>query len=249
MTQNLSKLAIQCFDHLAPFYDQKTANRKKYNIAIDNQIIKYLSKQDEPKILDVGCGTGSRAQKLKEKIKGSQFFCVDASTKMIEIAKTKKLDIVLKANMVKLPFGDSYFNDILCLFNTFGYLPNYENRKRALSEFYRVLSKDGLLFVDVMNVWRFGEGREFKRSFRSVLWGWFASVIHPALNVNDKLYTLEIDNQQVKGFVHGFTSREMRNLMSEAGFKIDKFMVIGYNSGEVKKWFWQGQFFYVCKKQ
>ncbi|OGD93605.1 hypothetical protein A2697_03410 [Candidatus Curtissbacteria bacterium RIFCSPHIGHO2_01_FULL_41_44] len=248
MTQDLSRLAIQCFDRLAPFYDRKTANRKKYNTAIDNQIIKYLLKQDKPKVLDVGCGTGSRAQKLKGKIKGSRFFGVDASTKMVEIAKTKKLDSVLKTNMVKLPFEDSYFDDIICLFNSFGYLSDYQDRKKTLSEFYRVLSKGGLLFIDVMNAWHLGEEKEFKRSLLTVFWEWLFAVINPRLSAGDKIFSIDVGAFQISGFVHGFTDHEMRDLLKGAGFSIHKFLIIGYNSGEIKKKPRQGQFFYVAKK-
>lgn len=236
------------FNAIASDYDNKSLNRKKYNTAVDKLIIKYLRRQIKPLVLDAGCGTGSRTENLKSKISGSKFYCADSSLEMIKIAKKKKLDFVTQAEMEKLPFKTDYFDDVLCIFNSFGYLSSYKKRLATLKEFSRVLKPSGLLFIDVMNAWHLGEGREFKRSIRALIWDWLASLIHPALTVGDKLYTLEIGNRRVRSFVHGFTNKEMRNLMIKAGFRIDKFMVIGYNSGEPKSQFWQGQYFYVCKK-
>jgi ubiquinone/menaquinone biosynthesis C-methylase UbiE len=245
---NFEKGVILHFDKLAPLYDLKSSDRKNYNTAVDREIVKIFSSSKNLRVLDVGCGTGSRSERLKKKIIGSKFFCLDVSSKMVAIAKGKNLDYVTWGKMTRLPFKDDYFDALLCLFNTFGYLSSQKAREKALSEFWRVLKKNGLLFIDLMNFWHLGEGMEFKRSIFSACADLFYSFLNPTLSVGDKLFKLKAGDEEFEGFVHGFSQWEMKSLLKSAGFSIDKFLIIGYNSGEIKKHFWQGQLFYVCKK-
>src|SRR3989344_7042249 len=204
MRSDLPKIVTFHFNTLASDYDRKSLSRKKYNTAVDKLIIKYLMRQKKPLVLDAGCGTGSRAENLKSKIGGSKFYCVDSSLEMIKIAKKKKLDLVAKADMEKLPFQANYFDDILCLFNSFGYLSSYEKRHKTLEEFSRVLKHSGLLFIDVMNAWHLGEGRKYKRSFIRALRDNFVVPAALGVTVGDRVFTLVQDNKINPGFVHGF---------------------------------------------
>ena len=113
---------------------------------------------------------------------------------------------------------------------------------------YRILKPNGYLFIDAMNVWHMGEGLEFKRSRSLAVYEYLRSIINPNIEVGDKLFQTEKDGKPIKGFFHGFTDREMRNLLENSGFDIEKRYIIGYNSGEIKNKKTEGQFFYICRK-
>ncbi|KKP93303.1 MAG: Methyltransferase type 11 [Parcubacteria group bacterium GW2011_GWA1_36_12] len=248
MRSDLAKIVTFHFDALASDYDRKSLNRKKYNTAVDKLIIKYLMRQKKPLVLDVGCGTGSRAENLKSKIGGSKFYCVDSSLEMIKIAKKKKLDYVAKADMEKLPFQADYFDDILCLFNSFGYLNTYEKRLRTLYKFNKALKSEGLLIIDVMNSWHLGEGREYKRSLMRAFWDNFVTPNVLGFAVGDRYFELMIGNKVIPGFVHGFSVGEITGLLKNSGFEIIQSYIIGYDTGQIKKETRDGQLLFICRK-
>lgn len=122
--------------------------------------LKELSKIDDKnssprlKIADVACGTGdmimiwhTEAKKLNKKI--SSITGIDPSANMLHLAKEKitknKLKNVnfIQAGAEKLPL-DSDSIDILSI--SYG-IRNVVQRKEALAEFARVLTKNGLLLV------------------------------------------------------------------------------------------------------
>ncbi len=66
--------------NLIPFYSEI------YNILID--AIPF-NEYAHINILDIGCGTGTLARKLKEKFQNSKITCLDFSTNMLKVAKSK----------------------------------------------------------------------------------------------------------------------------------------------------------------
>ena len=73
---------------------QKFDEQVQKNIACYNQMIEVLinaipDTKENPKILDLGCGTGNITQKAKERFPNAKITCLDLSENMIEIAKEK----------------------------------------------------------------------------------------------------------------------------------------------------------------
>lgn len=115
------KYAKELFDEFAPVYDKRMSDIQ-YNI-LDK--IKELNPELKGNILDLGCGTGLAAEKLKTQ--SSQWTGVDISKKMIQLAAQKDLykelfeeDIsdFLEKNKLK-------FNFILCL-DVVEYIKDFE---------------------------------------------------------------------------------------------------------------------------
>lgn len=101
---------------------------------------KYLSKRQNLKILDAGCGTGAAFPYLK---KFGQVIGVDISEDALKFAR--KRGRVIKANITALPFKNNSFDLITC-FDVLYHLW-VEDYRQAIKEFHRVLKPNGVLFL------------------------------------------------------------------------------------------------------
>lgn len=102
------------------------------------------------RLLDAGCGCGKYAIPLRTR--GFDVVAMDVSTDALKLAgkrgKGRKLDLKLLAgNVFQLPFPDCSFDAIWC----YGVLQHLllKERELAVSEFWRVLEKGGVLFIEV----------------------------------------------------------------------------------------------------
>jgi demethylmenaquinone methyltransferase/2-methoxy-6-polyprenyl-1,4-benzoquinol methylase len=104
----------------------------------------------EPKlILDVATGTGDLAIEVL-KINPDQVIGVDISEGMLEVGKEKiskrKLDNKIKLQIgdsENLPFDENKFDAIMVAFG----VRNFENLDNGLADMYRVLNKDGWIWI------------------------------------------------------------------------------------------------------
>ncbi|MBT4539275.1 class I SAM-dependent methyltransferase [Candidatus Woesearchaeota archaeon] len=102
------------------------------------------------RVLDAGCGSGTLALELKEKYQGLRLYGLDADEKILGIAKRKSKEKNLAIHfrqglMQKLPFPDNSF-DLVYSSLVFHHL-NSKDKQLALKEIYRVINKDGILFL------------------------------------------------------------------------------------------------------
>jgi ubiquinone/menaquinone biosynthesis C-methylase UbiE len=100
------------------------------------------------KVLDIGCGPGQLLVELSKD--GPQELCgVDIDGKFLRVAamelKSRNIHDVklIIADAIKLPFSDEHF-DIVISFLT---LPYVKDDKKALTEFSRVVKRDGTLVI------------------------------------------------------------------------------------------------------
>ena len=134
------------------------------------------------------------------------------------------------------------------MFNVIGYLGTPTQRIRAFREFRRVLKPSGLLFVDFMNRWHLGEGLSFRQSVFTALRTYVRSLFPDLENRGNLFFTLSLNGRRIRGFVHGFSYGEVRRLLVKSGFDVVDSLVVGYDSGEIKRHRWQGQYFFIARK-
>lgn len=91
------------------------------------------------KTLDLGCGTGIITKLIKNCIG------IDSSKKMLE--KCDKDLEIYHADIIKLPFKDNSFDNIISL----TVLQDIENIKKAVKEIKRVLKINGKIVITVLN--------------------------------------------------------------------------------------------------
>lgn len=102
----------------------------------------YINKKNN-QILDAGCGTGANLIFLKQygKVVG-----IDISKEAIKLCRSRGLKTIQIGTINDLPFADNSFDLITC-FDVLG--QKGVDRKKAISEFFRVLKPKGLLFLRV----------------------------------------------------------------------------------------------------
>lgn len=113
------------------------------------KVIRLVSKSLHNTILDVATGTADLAIGLN-KTKASKICGVDISEKMLKIGqskvKQKGLDDTIflqKGDAENIPFSDNTFEAVTVAFG----VRNFENLEKGIAEMYRVLKKNGQIFV------------------------------------------------------------------------------------------------------
>lgn len=115
--------------------------------------VEWFLEGKKGKILDVGCGSGRNAPGRESKVKSLkievlEFYGVDFSSKMVELARGKNYSGVKKGEIVAIPYGDSFFDYVLC-YAVLHCVDSVEARRKALEEIYRVLKSGGEALISV----------------------------------------------------------------------------------------------------
>jgi len=147
---------------------------------------------DRPvKMLDVGCGTGMFASKVRAALPRVEVCGVDLVPEMLRKGRPRwRLDpghvFPVRGDSERLPFGSQSFDIVTCA-NSFHHYPHQE---RAIAEMGRVLRSGGrLMIID---------------GYRDGPWGWF-------------IYDVCVAG--VEGDVHHASAQRFRELMRDAGLR------------------------------
>ena len=146
---------------------------------------------DRPlRILDVGCGTGVFASRIRQYLPKAKVWGVDLVAGMLEKGRERWRKhrghvTPVQGDSERLPFAGGSFDVVTCA-NSFHHYPHQD---RAIAEMHRVLRPGGrLLLVD---------------GYRDRPWGWF-------------IYDVCVAG--VEGAVHHASARRVRELLARAGF-------------------------------
>ncbi len=127
---------------------------------VEEKLLTRLSNKEQ--ILDVACGSGRfsiNAGLLGYKITGVDIAApvIEKAKKLAEANRLKNLKFIT-ANMIKLPFADKTFKQVLCLRFSLNSVPTFANRKLALAEMYRVAAPGGTIYIETQNMFYLGGG-------------------------------------------------------------------------------------------
>ncbi len=146
---------------------------------------------DRPiRVLDVGCGTGVFASKIREALPNAQVWGIDLVRGMLAKGAERWSRLAgevcpVQADSERLPFGRGAFDVVTCA-NSFHHYPHQD---RAVEEMCRVLRPGGrLMLVD---------------GYRDRPYGWL-------------IYDVCVAG--VEGAVHHASARRIRDLFAAAGF-------------------------------
>ena len=108
-------------------------------------IIQYDNKT-RLKVMDLGCGTGTLAQKIKEKYPNSRITCVDIAQNMLKMAQSKLQnysDISYQnEDFQELEFESEY--DVIISSLALHHLKSEKQKKKFYNKIYRALAKKGI---------------------------------------------------------------------------------------------------------
>ena len=145
---------------------------------------------DRPaRILDVGCGTGVFASRLRAALPHAEVYGVDLVSEMLNKGRSRwRLHrghvLAVQGDSERLPFASGQFDIVTCA-NSFHHYPRQD---RAIAEMSRVLRPGGrLMVID---------------GYRDRPWGWFI---------------FDVCVATVEGDVHHASAKRFREMMTEAG--------------------------------
>ena len=154
MATDTNHIALM-FNDIAPTYDKlnhilslnvdKSWRRKSVK-----RLKKAVALKQNPKILDVACGTADSTVQIAKTIANADISGIDISEKMLEIGEKKvaKLRLTERIKFYKSPAENIDFQDDTfdATFVAFG-VRNFSDRLKGLSEILRVLKPNGVLLV------------------------------------------------------------------------------------------------------
>ena len=152
------------------------------------------------KIIDLGSGSGRNLLKIKNKT-NKEFYLVDFSLNMLNLAKkrAKKLGIKIntkKSELDKLPFKDEFFDSGISV-AAIHCIKTKEKRKNEIKEFCRVLKKGTKAEIEVWNK----DSTRFKNKKKESLISW---------------------RDKGKRFYYFYAKLEFKKELKDVGFKIIK---------------------------
>lgn len=108
-------------------------------------------------VLDLGCGTGTIAARLKTEFPGIDISCADSDPAMLNIVADRGLKVYQADLDKRLPFADGYFRVVIMV----DAIEHAESRKQTILEVRRILTRDGTIVIftppyDTM-LWLLGE--------------------------------------------------------------------------------------------
>ena len=196
------KLSIKEFSKAAEVYETDQAGIYKMCKKDYPDVLAELEKEDFTDLLDCGCGTAPMLSLLKEKYPDKRYTGIDLTPKMIEVAKSKKMDGVnlVVGDCENLPFEENSFDAVICS-QSFHHYPNVQD---FFNSVYRVLRPGGRLVL-----------RDMTSTWAPVRW-FMNNIETPIINLTGH------------GDVHVYGRDEVKRLCDNAGLVMEMFERRGF---------------------
>jgi SAM-dependent methyltransferase len=135
------------FDLWSLFYDAPWVQRMTYRPAHD-AVLRRLHAREPSSVLDVGCGTGQLAARVRRELAGVEVVGCDFSRGMLRQARSRDASCHwVRGDGQCLPFVAASFDAVVST-EAFHWFPSQTD---ALDEFFRVLAPGGRLLVALIN--------------------------------------------------------------------------------------------------
>ena len=135
------------FDNWSLIYDLPLVQRATYR-PIHDAVLKALAEPRVRRVLDIGCGTGQLATRIKQMLPTTEVIGCDFSAGMLSRAAARRTAVRwTRGDAGRLPFHDGSF-DAITSTEAFHWFPD---QHAALTEFYRVLKPGGRLLLALVN--------------------------------------------------------------------------------------------------
>jgi SAM-dependent methyltransferase len=135
------------FDGWSHFYDLPLIQRATYR-PVHNAVLQALTQTGCRRVLDLGCGTGHLAVRIKQALPDADITACDFSAGMLGRAAARS-NVVrwVQTDATRLPFHDGAF-DVVTSTEAFHWFPD---QAATLAECYRVLVPGGRLLLALAN--------------------------------------------------------------------------------------------------
>ncbi len=181
--------------------------------------------QDGQQILDWGCGNGRLLLLLKDC--DISYYGVDQSKELLKIAERKHAPLG-KERMARFyctahkekNFPPDFF-DLVFMIASFHHLPDKKSRLKLLKKTFTELKMKGRLIITVWNLESDWAKEKIKKGWKQMGDNDF---VIPWKNPEGKV--------EAERYYHHFSQEEMKELLEEAGFAIER---MGYNNLNIQK--------------
>jgi SAM-dependent methyltransferase len=233
--------AVAAYDRLSPVYPALAEAHRQYLDAIDDLIVRLLPSGSRS-LLDVGAGDGRRAAKIASRTGISTVVLLEPSRGMSrEIPQFSTL-WNMRAEELVSSGQFQQFDLITCLWNVLGHIRPAATRALVLHKLHQRLSPGGRLMLDVnhrYNVRAYGRTTSILRYLRDQ--------VRPSESNGDVSVRWLVKGVECSTHGHLFVDREIRLLAAFADLKIEHCIAVDYETGDLARFQFQGNLFYVFK--
>jgi len=234
---------VAAYDRLALHFDHLARGRRQYLEGVEKLIISGVQPNSRS-LLDVGAGDGRRALRIAARAGLQRVVLLEPSRQMArQTGEAEVWALRLEGlDSQKAPASGNSFDVITCLWNVLGHIQPERTRGQVLSSLRAMLSPDGVLYVDVnhrYNVSSYGAVRTAFRFLQDRLW--------PSEFNGDVTAKWDLQGSSCSTYGHVFTDREMRLLAAAAGLEVHERIVVDYDTGEVRRFGFQGNLLYILR--
>jgi ubiquinone/menaquinone biosynthesis C-methylase UbiE len=151
-------ISVKKFDEFASEYAERFMNIDSYHAHFDRFC--DLTRNKQPKILELACGPGNVTRYLKQRFRDSEIIAIDLAPRMIDIAKRTVSGVDFRVMDVReIKTLNIQFDSIMCSFC----LPFLSKKDtfQLISNCAKRLVNKGILYISTM------EGDESKAGFES----------------------------------------------------------------------------------
>jgi 2-polyprenyl-3-methyl-5-hydroxy-6-metoxy-1,4-benzoquinol methylase len=236
----MSNDAVDAYDRLAPAWAEVFGRRTRYLSAIDRLIIGEIPR-GSASLLDVGAGDGVRATRIAAGAGLRRIVLLEPSQGMR--ARYSGPAEIWAARAEELARYEEQFDVITCLWNVLGHVPSPAARGEVLRQMRRLLSPQGIIFIDVnhrYNARQYGIAATAARIARDF--------VLPAPRNSDVRVRWNAGGQRIETIGHVFTHREIAALAGEAGLRIIRRFVVDYETGELRSRGFAGNLLYAMRQ-
>lgn len=203
----------EIWDQVPPDYYQNSIEtnflQRMWHTRKLKMVVKLMgAEKTMPKnVLDVGCASGWFLSKLALKYPKANYTGVDVHKKAIDYGKKRYKNLkLICADAHSLPFPNESFDVVICA----EVLEHVKNPKKVLLEIKRVLTKDGIVIIEM------DSGNLLFRA----IWYWWTHLRHGVWR---------------DSHIHAFNTKKLENMIKNSGFIITKKKVFNYTMAVIFK--------------
>ena len=223
---------------------------------------KNLKKSKKIKVLDIACGNARFAQFLQKEKFDFDYFALDNSQKLIDIAQETLNKENITSKLFNFDLIDNYLDnkkiiwpvdekfDLIVAFGLTHHLPSHELRLKFLKNLKNLLTQDGLLII---SNWQFANDQRFQKNILN----WQKIKKNQKLNIFQKLrlktllkklekndFFLDWRKSKEKELIkpairycHFINEKESLSLSQKSGYKIIKTFFADGKSAQLNQYF------------